>query len=749
MGRPVLVGQDVHNDPTENDRSRAIGAPGAQGSPAPSRLTSNRRCGVGAPGLLLALAVLACFLPAVRHDFICLDDHGYVTENQHVLSGLTWANLGWAFRNTEMANWHPLTWCSHMLDAQLFGARPWGHHLTSVILHAVNTLLLLVVLYRLTGAYWRSLMVAALFGLHPLHVESVAWVSERKDVLSTAFGLLTLWAYGRWVERAGARQARAAVYYRLALVFFALGLMSKPMLVTLPCLLLLLDYWPWQRCDGSVASWWPLIREKVPFFVLAAAASVVTYLAQSGLGAVVTWQIYPWTTRVANALTAYCRYLGKSAFPTSLAVAYPFASDFPVLLTLLAAALLAGITLAALSLRRRRPYLLVGWLWFLGMLVPVIGLVQVGRQSMADRYSYVPLVGVFIMVVWGVADATAGWTRRAWVLGPVAGAVLVGCAALTWRQLGFWQDSETLFRHALAVTHNNFTAHDCLGYALAHSRGQRAEAIAEYRAAVQLDPNQADVHHALGKILAETPGDLDEGISEFRMALRLKPGDADAHLNLGIALATIPDGTVAAIAELQTAVRLKPESAEAHYNLARVLARRPDRLSDAIAEFQTALRTRPDFAECHNDLGTALAQLPGRLPEAVAEYRTALRLRPDWVGVHCNLGLVLATMPGRLPEAIAEYETALRAQPGSAEVHNNLGTALAQMPGRTADAISEYQAALDLRPDYWEAHFNLGALLASLPGRAAEAVIHLEAVLRLKPDLEPARALIAQMQMHR
>lgn len=777
-------GKNVHKDPTEDDHTHADGSAGARTAPPAARPTRARRFGIGAPGLLLALAVLACFLPAVRHDFICLDDHGYVTENQHVLSGFTWANLGWAFRTTEMANWHPLTWCSHMLDAQLFASRPWGHHLTSVVLHVANTLLVLVVLCRMTGAYWRSLMVAALFGLHPLHVESVAWVAERKDVLSTVFGLLTLWAYGLWVERVAKHQARAFAYYGLALAFFALGLMSKPMLVTVPCLLLLLDYWPRHRFDGSAASWWPLIREKIPFFILAAAAGVVTSLAQSRVGTLGTWQEFPWTTRVANALTAYCRYLGKGWFPTRLAVIYPFASDYPVFLTLLAATLLAGISIAAFALRRRRPYLVVGWLWFLGMLVPVIGLVQVGWQSMADRYSYLPLIGVFIMVVWGLADATAGWTRRAFVLGPVAGAVLAGCAALTWRQLGFWQDSETLFRHALAVTDNNFIAHYCLGYALAHTPARRAEAIAEYQAAVQLEPNEADVHHALGKILAETPGRLAEGIVEFRTALRLKPGNADAHVNLGIALATTADGVAEAIAEFHTALRLKPESTEAHYNLALALARQPDRLPDAIAEFQAALRIRPGFAECHNNLGTALAQLPGRLPEAiaefqatlrlqpdhagahynlaqalaqlpdhlpeaVAEYRTVLGLRPDWVGVHCNLGLVLAAMPGRLPEAIAEYETALRSQPGFAEAHNNLGNALVRMPGRTADAISEYRAALDIRPDYWEAHFNLGALLANSPDRTAEAVVHLEAALRLKPDLEPARALIAQLRARR
>ncbi len=771
-------------DPAKKDRRRTNGASEERTSSAPARRALVRRCGVGGPGLLLALVVLACFLPSIHHDFISLDDRGYVAENQHVLSGLTWRNLGWAFHSTEMANWHPLTWCSHMVDVQLFGVQPWGHHLTSVVLHVVNTLLMLVVLYRMTGAYWRSLLVAALFALHPLHVESVAWVAERKDVLSTAFGLLTIWAYGIWVECAATRKSRAFAFYGMALAFFALGLMSKPMLVTLPCLLLLLDYWPGHRLDGPVASWWPVIREKIPFFVLAAASSVVTYLAQSGVGAVGTWQAFPWSTRVANALTAYCRYLGKGLFPTRLAVGYPFAFDYPARRTLLAAALLAGISIVAFLWRQRRPYLVVGWLWFLGLLVPVIGLVQVGGQSMADRYSYLPLTGVFIMVVWGVADATAGWTRRAYVLGPVAGVILAGCTALTWRQLGFWKNSETLFRHALAVTENNITAHCCLADVLALSPGSMAEALVECQEAVRIAPNSTGVHNALGKILAETPGRLAEGMAEFRAAVRLDPENADAHMNLGTALATTSEGAAAAIAEYETAVRLRPESIETHYNLALALARQPDRLREAISEFRATLQIYPDYAECHNRLGTALAQLPGHLPEAmaefqatlrlkpddsgahynlaeafaqlpgrrpdaVAEYRTVLRLRPDWVGVRCNLGLVLAEMPGRLSEAVAEYEAAVQAQPGFAEAHNNLGNALVRIPGRTADAISEYRAAIKARPDYWEAQFNLGALLANSPDTTSEAVVHLEIALRLKPDLEPARSLIAQLQTRR
>jgi tetratricopeptide (TPR) repeat protein len=749
--------------------------------PSPERPAARRRFGIGLPGLVLALVVLACFFRAVGHDFICLDDHGYVVENEHVLGGLTWANLGWALRTTEMGNWHPVTWCSHLLDAQLFGSRPWGHHLTNVLLHVVNTLLVLIVLGRMTGAFWRSLMVAALFGLHPLRVESVAWISERKDVLSAAFGLLTLWAYSAWVCRTAEHRPGAWRIYGMALAFFALGLLSKPMLVTVPCVLLLLDYWPFRRFGAVGPGARRLILEKVPFFALAAAASVIALLAQASHGALGTSEHYPWVLRLGNAVTAYTRYLGKAVFPVGLSVGYPFAPGFSAAGIVLAAALLAGISVVVFLKRNRQPYLLVGWLWFLGMLVPVIGLVQVGVQSMADRYSYLPLIGVSIMAVWSIADGTAGWSRRVPLLGALAGIVVAGLTGLTWRQLGSWRDSETLFGHAVAIDGRNLTAHSCLGYVFARTPGRTAEALSEYRTAVRLAPNQADLHFALGNVLLETPGRRAEAIAEFRTAVRLDPEAADAHLNLGIALAASPESLDAAIVEYQTVIRLQPERAEAHVNLARALLRPPERIPDAVAEFRAALRAKPDDAEYHNQLGAALAPMPGRLPEAiaeletairlapgsamahfnlaealaqfperqtdaVAEYRIALRLRPAWAGAHCNLGLVLATMPGRLAEAVVEYEAALRASPDFAEAHNNLGNALAQTPGRSADAISEYRAALAIKPDYWEAEFNLGALLANFPDRATEAVGHLEAAIRLNPDLEPARALIARLR---
>jgi tetratricopeptide (TPR) repeat protein len=723
-------------------------------------------------GLLLFLLVAGIFLPALRHDFIYYDDPGFVMENPHVAGGLTWANVKWAFLSADIDYWRPLSWLSHMADCQFFGFDPWGHHLTSVLLHALNSLLVFVVLRRMTGAVWRSLLVAALFGLHPMHVESVAWIAERKDVLSTLFWLLTLWGYALWVQRWATRQPGALVFYGLAMASFVLGLMTKPMLVTVPCVLLLLDFWPLKRFDriphrSRPAVMWSVVVEKIPFFGLAAAVGVLTFLAQKHVGALKTTAGYPWLGRIANALISYCQYLGKCVFPTRLAVFYPYPVGQLYGRAVLAGVLLTGVTVAVCLLRRKRPYLLVGWLWFLGTLVPVIGLVQVGEQSMADRYSYLPLVGVFIMLAWTAGDAAARRPHWSGMLGATAAAIVAGFAVLSSRQLGFWQDSTTLFRHALAVTENNWAAHTNLGFALAKSParlpeaiaeyqaslkidpkistthnylgfallmtpGRSSEAIAEFQAALRLDPRLADAHSNLATVLAKTPGRLPEAVAEFQAASRLKPDSAEIHYNLGLALSELPGRLSDGIAEIRTAVRLKPGSAEMHYNLGRILARTPD-LPEAIAEYQTAVQIKPDYADAHYGLGLVLAELPDRVREAIAEYRTALRLRPDDPKVHNALGNAWLEMPEGLPEAIAEFQAALRLQPDFVEVHNNLGIALAQVPGRLPEAIAEYKTVLRAKPDFAEAHYNLGNALAGTSGRSTEAIAEYQEAIRSKP----------------
>jgi tetratricopeptide (TPR) repeat protein len=580
-------------------------------------------------GALLFLVVAGVFLPAVTHDFITYDDPVYVTGNAHVTGGLTWADVGWAFRSTEASNWHPLTWLSHMADCQVFGVRPWGHHLTSVLLHAFNAFLLFVALRRMTGALWRSLFVAALFGLHPLHVESVAWVSERKDVLSTTFWMLVLWAYARRAEFARARNPGSLAFYGLAVLFFALGLMCKPMLVTLPCVLLLLDYWPLNRWGGSAASARvALVAEKLPFFALSAAASAVTLYAQRGGGTVASVEDFPWPVRLANALVAYCWYLGKAVVPAKLAVFYPYFAESPPLWEWVSAAvLLAAVTATSAALARRRPYLLVGWLWYLGTLVPVIGLVQVGGQAKADRYSYVPLIGLFIMAAWSAGGAPALSARRRRAQGLAAAAVLAGLAIVTSRQLAFWKDGTSLFRHALAVTENNWVAHANLSASLAKS--SPAEAAAEHQETLRILAAFADTYVKKGIELERTPGRLPDAIKEFRTAVRILPVLAGPHFNLGTALARTPGGRLEAIEELRTATRLKPDFVDAHFNLATVLAGTLEGRDEAVAEFETVIRLSPGDFLSHFYLGQVLARIPGRRQDAIEQFEAALAAKPD------------------------------------------------------------------------------------------------------------------------
>lgn len=624
-------------------------------------------------GALLFLVVAGVFLPAVTHDFITYDDPVYVTENAHVTGGLTWENVKWALRSTEASNWHPLTWISHMADCQLYGLHPWGHHLTNVLLHALNALLLFMALRKMTGALWQSLLVAALFGLHPLHVESVAWISERKDVLSTLFWMLALLAYG-----ARARRHGGWGLYGLTLLFFALGLTCKQMVITLPCVLLLLDYWPLRRWSGSTArARWAMVAEKIPFFALGAAASAVTLFAQSGGEAVATTDDFPLSVRVSNALLSYCRYLGKCLVPAKLAVFYPFfAEQPPIWETLLAVALLAAITAAAATLARQRPYLIVGWLWFAGTLVPVIGLVQIGGQSMADRYTYVPLIGVFMMAAWGAADAAACWRIGRTAVAIAAGSLLACLAILTSRQLGYWRDGASLFRHAVAVTQDNWVAHANLYATL--SKSSSSEATAEFQETVRILAAFAESHVKKGDAMERIPGRLPDAIKEFRTAIRVMPDLAGPHLRLGAALANTP----------------------AH-------------IAEAIDEFRAAVRLKPDFAEAHYDLGIALSGMPGGQAEAVAEYETVVTLEPGNFRAHYNLGFLLSRIPGRQDEAIAEYEEVIRLRPDNYQAHFNLGLTLMDVSGRQEDAVAQFEAALKLKPDLVRAREMIGRLRAA------------------------------------
>ncbi len=686
--------------------------------------------------LVLTAAILCAFWPVLGNDFITsYDDERYVTGNRHVQGGLGLAGLSWASTATYAANWHPLTWMSHMLDWQLYGRAPMGHHLTNLLLHVANGLMLFFALHLATGSILRSSIVAALFGVHPLHVESVAWVAERKDVLSTLFWMLAIWAYVRYVTAPSIRR------YAVVAGALALGLCAKPMLVTLPFVLLLLDHWPLGRfARGGRGALGPLVREKAPLLLLSAASSIVTFAAQTSGRAVATFEQFSLPARAANAVVSYAAYLWKTVWPRDLAVFYPHPrGSLPSWEVAGSAIVLALVTALAIRARRRRPYVLTGWLWYLGTLVPVIGLVQVGGQAMGDRYTYVPLVGIFLIAVWGLADAaeslpalrpasrgvvssTAG--DSPWILLP-AGAVILALVACTRVQVGHWRDSVSLFEHALDATRDNFVAHGNLGHALA-KRGRNREAVSHYQEALRLNPLDAETHNSLGLALCEL-GRLEEAVRHGSTALRLRPGYPEAHNNLGFALFRL--GRVEeALAHYQEALRLEPDYAVAHGNLGAALVGQ-GRLAEAIEHCEQALRIDPGYAEAHNNLGLAFSA-EGRLDEAIRHYVEALRLEPEGAKAHNNLGRALADS-GRPGEAIPHYEEALRLDPDYPEAHNNLGITLFGM-GRMEEAIRHYRDALRARPDYAEAESNLGGALTT-QGKLDEAVEHLSRAIRIRP----------------
>jgi tetratricopeptide (TPR) repeat protein len=687
----------------DNPATKTEPAPEAASAPAaaPPRLPA------WLLAVLLALMTIALYWPATRNDFVSLDDPDYVTSNVHVQNGLTLEGVEWAFVNPVSANWHPVTMLSLMLDSDLFGLKPWGYHLTNLLLHALNTALVFLLLRNLTGALWRSVLVAALFGLHPLHVESVAWVAERKDVLSTFFGLLSLLAYAQFAQKKSLNPQLSTLNYCLALLFFALGLMSKSMLVTWPFVMLLLDYWPLNRvrsAEGGVRNLIKLVKEKIPFFVLAAAASVVTLVVQQQGGAVITVEDFPLGERVENVLISYCRYLGKMFWPTDMAVFYPYPGSWPVMEVLLAGVFLSGISAVLFLGRRRYPFLLVGWLWFVGTMVPVIGLVQVGKQSLADRYTYIPSLGLFILAIWGAHELARRWRHHVISLSVAGLAAIIACILLTRQQIGYWKDNEILFRHALAVTQNNFIAHNDLGITLLN-QDKASEAIGHFEEAIRLKPNYAQLYGNLGLALLKT-GQTNEALEQFQAAVRVKPDDADAHYDLAGAL--LNNGqTDEAIGEYQEAIRLKPDYADAHYNFGLALARK-NQIDEAINQYQEALRLKPDDADAHYSLGIAFDN-KNQFDEAVSQFEEALRLKPDDADTHIALGVVLLDKD-QIDEAIRQYQEALRLKPDDAAAHNKLGIALAKKD-QIDDAINQFHEAIRLKPDYTDAQRNLAKAL--------------------------------------
>jgi Flp pilus assembly protein TadD len=571
--------------------------------------------------VFLLIATFAVFWQSTDHQFVIYDDNSYVTDNLHVKAGLTYRNMLWAFTTMEASNWHPITWFSHMVDAQLFGMNPAGHHLTSVFLHVVNTFLLFFLFQSSSRSFWKSFALASLFGLHPLHVESVAWVAERKDVLSTLFWLLTMFAYDRYASR------RSKSAYAFALISFALGLMAKPMLVTLPFVLLLWDLWPLRRysCikgEGKPLSF--LLLEKVPFFILTAASCVITYHAQEVGGAVSSMKSVPWDFRLVNALVSYWDYVSKFAWPRNLAIVYPLPATRTLLAGIIAGSALMGVSAVFWYWRQHYPSLLVGWAWFLGTLVPVIGLVQVGEQAMADRYTYIPSIGFFLIIVWGVSFIACRYRSATKVLSILTVAACIALASVTWIQVGYWHDSVTLFSHATKIVPKSVTALVGLGQAYAE-RKNLAAAQTAFQEALRLSPQNARTHAEWGFSL-EMAGNYDEALGHYRDALRINPRYAWVHNNISNIL--LEKGNLnEALYHCWEAQHFDPENPDIALTLGVALATQGD-LPAAEVQFVRALKLRPDFPEAHYNLGVVSAKTR-RFSEAERHFAEALRINPS------------------------------------------------------------------------------------------------------------------------
>ena len=660
----------------------------------------------------VAVLALAAYAPIWYGDyeFLNVDDDEYVTENPHVLAGLTGPSLWWALTKFHSHNWHPLTWMSLELDRQLYGDNPLGFHITNVLLHTANTVLLFFALRSLTGAAWRSAVVAAFFAVHPLHIESVAWVAERKDVLSTLFWMLILWAYSAYA--AGPGWGR----YLLMLALFGLGLMAKPMLVTLPCVLLLLDYWPLRRFSSyqpaaparakeplaGAAGWWSLVKEKLPFFALAVGCSLLTLQAQQDI--MQPLDVLPLPYRLANVPLAYLTYIGMMFWPVRLAVFYPHPGQtISFGLATGAAGLLLILTALALRQARRRPYLAVGWLWYLGTLVPVIGLVQAGRQAFADRYTYVPFIGLFLLLAWGTYDLLER-RRLVWAAVPVVGGLLAACLVLTWRQLPVWRNSVALWQHALAV---------------------RPSSVAQQVKARFL----------------EKEGRIDDARREYAEALRLDP-TAVAYNNVGAFLAK-HGWTNEALEHFAQSLALYPEQRAAHHNMGYLLLEQ-GKLDEARRHLAEAVRLDPNFAASHYCLGLVL-QRQGKFREAESELLRALRGNPGSANARYHLGVALEGQ-GRSREAAEWFLSALQCDSNHSETHTSLGALLARV-GQPTAAQEHFRAALSRDPRNGRAHFNLGLVL-ELDGQFAEACRHFADAVAAAPNDAEARRHLEALRKH-
>lgn len=654
--------------------------------------------------LALVIATLVVFSDVRNHEFVNYDDVGFIIENPLIQSGLTLESLKSAF-NKNWGYWKPVACLSLMLDYEIYGMDAGCFHITNLVLHTANTLMLFLFLRMITGAIWQSAFVAALFALHPLHVESVAWVTERKDVLSIFFWMLTMLGYINYIKKPSFAR------YMLILIPLALGLMTKPMLVTMPFVLLLIDYWPLGRLKlpdrksggktntglsidnarkrksrkdqrisraNTLSNSSPytftnnllrLIREKIPMIIVVLVSIFILLSFQWSDKIAGTAISPPLEYRISNALISYVRYIVKMFLPINLATPYPHTA-ISWLSAGSAFLILLFLSFGAIKALRSRPYISVGWFWYLGTLVPVLGLVHFGSFSMADRFTYIPLNGLFIIIAWGIPDLMSRWVHGKIFLRTSGVIVILILMVMTYKQLGYWKNSITLFEHTLKVTSDNYLPHNNLGLAL-KEQGLLDDAIEHYKEALRIKPNYEKGHNNLGVALEEQ-GRIDDAIEHYEEALRIKPDYVEAHSNLGVAL------------------------------------QGQGSLDDAIEHYREALRIKPDYMEAHNNMGNAL-QEKGLVDDAIKHYKEALRIKPDYLKAHNNLGLALQGQ-GHIDEAIDHYEEVLRVTPENAKIHNNLGIALAHK-GDIDGAIEHFQKALQIEPNYINARNNLNKLL--------------------------------------
>jgi tetratricopeptide (TPR) repeat protein len=673
-------------------------------------------------GCLLASLTFAAFWPVHSNQFVSVDDPQYVLQNPHVSAGLSWVGIAWAFGSGYACNWHPVTWMSHMLDCNLFGLNPAGHHVMSLCFHTLNAMLVFFCLHRITGTVWRSFLVAALFVLHPLRVESVAWVAERKDVLSGFFALLALICYSVFREvRSRPREeresgekifGRAPFWYCLTFLSLALGLMSKPMLVTLPFVFLLIDFLAPTSLEGNVV--WParfkkinapLLFEKIPFFALSVSASVVTFLAQRQGGAVSSTQIVPFSLRIGNAVLAYVQYLSKTLVPVKLSPIYPLADGLSLVPVIAGVFLLMAITAICIWSIKRNPWVALGWFWFVGMLVPTIGIIQVGPQAMADRYTYLPSIGLLIGLVWGSYALLSTFEVKKSLVSLGAAAALIICILGTWTQTGYWKDGVTLYGRAFELCPSNYIACDYLGNAL-HNAGRDADALALLRESLRLQPHYPEGQYNLGTLLLEK-GEVEGAIKHLEMAVQLSPTDANAQQNLGNAFLKAGQIDKARIV-LQRAVQLRPDDEGSHLNLGAAWSAQ-FQWKNAAEEYAKVLKLSPKNAEAEHSLALALVK-QGATKEALPHFQRAAELRPADASMRFDLGL--ACLESDQPETAALVFRQSLSLRDDVWTHYRLACALDRLH-QSDEAITHYREALKHSPDFAEAQSALANLLAN------------------------------------